>query len=122
MPERQQITHMQMRIARLATEKWGLSIAEVGRLFDEYQVFAYIQDCFGIFHVEGDEAVWEDIVPYLKKRGLRLCLNGSILCAFITDATVRFQNRICPAVPVTKTSVRVFTLPPRKSRRKASQR
>ena len=69
MSERKQITHMQVRIARMATEKWNLSVAEVGRLFHQYQVFEYIRDCFGIFHVEGDEAIWEDIVPYLKSRG-----------------------------------------------------
>ena len=69
MNERSQITYMQVRIARMATEKWNLPIAEIARLFHRYQVFEYIRDCFGIFHVEGDEAVWEDIVPYLKARG-----------------------------------------------------
>ncbi len=69
MSERNQITHMQVRIARMATEKWRLSIGEVARLFERYQVFEYIRDCFGIFHTEGDEAVWEDIVPYLKAKG-----------------------------------------------------
>lgn len=69
MSERKQITHMQVRIVRMATEKWNLSVAEVAKLFRQYQVFEYIRDCFGIFHVEGDEAVWEDIVPYLKNRG-----------------------------------------------------
>ena len=69
MSERKQITHMQVRIARMAAEKWNLSIADVARVFSQYQVFEYIRDCFGIFHLEGDEAVWEDIVPYLKSRG-----------------------------------------------------
>ena len=69
MSERKQITHMQVRIVRMSTEKWNLSVAEVAKLFRQYQVFEYIRDCFGIFHVEGDEAVWEDIIPYLKNRG-----------------------------------------------------
>ena len=69
MSERKQITHMQVRIVRMATEKWNLSVAEVAKLFRQYQVFEDIRDCFGIFHVEGDEAVWEDIIPYLKNRG-----------------------------------------------------
>ena len=69
MSERSQITYMQVRIARMATEKWSLSVAEVARLFHQYQVFEFIRDCFGIFHVEGDEAIWEEIVPYLKARG-----------------------------------------------------
>ena len=69
MTERSQMTYMQVRIARMATEKWNISVAEAARLFQQYQVFEFIRDCFGIFHVEGDEAVWEDIVTYLKARG-----------------------------------------------------
>jgi len=69
MSERRQITHMQVRMVRMAMERWHLSVGEVARLFQQYQVFEYIRDCFGIFHVEGDEAVWEEIVPYLKARG-----------------------------------------------------
>ena len=69
MNERSQITYMQVRIVRMATEKLNLSVAEVARLFDQYQVFEFIRDCFGIFHVEGDEAIWEDIIPYLKTKG-----------------------------------------------------
>ena len=69
MNERSQITYMQVRIVRMATEKLNLSVAEVARLFDQYQVFEFIRDCFDIFHVEGDDAIWEDIVPYLKVRG-----------------------------------------------------
>ena len=69
MSERSQITYMQLRIVRMAAQKWNLSIAEVGRIFGEYRVFEYIRDCFGIFHVEGDEAIWEDLIPYLKNKG-----------------------------------------------------
>ena len=69
MTERAQITHMQVRMARMATEKWGLPISEVARMFRQYQVFEFIRECFGIFHVEGDDAVWEDLLPYLKSKG-----------------------------------------------------
>ena len=44
MTEREQITHMQVRIARMATEKWRCSIAETARGFEQYQVFEYIWD------------------------------------------------------------------------------
>ena len=69
MSERKQITHMQVRIARMASEKWNLPIGEVAAIFSRYQVFEHIRDCFGLFHVEGDEAIWEDLIPYLKARG-----------------------------------------------------
>lgn len=69
MTERKQITHMQVRMIRMASEKWHLTAGEAAGIFSQYQVFEYIRDCFGIFHVEGDEAVWEDLIPYLKNKG-----------------------------------------------------
>ena len=69
MSERKQITHMQVRMVRLATDRWDKSAAEIAQIFDRFHVFEYIRDCFGIFHVEGDEAVWEDIISYLKAKG-----------------------------------------------------
>lgn len=38
-------------------------------LFKEFCVFKYIEDCFGIFHTEGDEAIFEDILQYLANKG-----------------------------------------------------
>ena len=69
MSERRQITHMQVRMARIAVEKWNLTIGEVAELFARLGVFEYIRDCFGIFCVEGDEAVWEELLPYMRARG-----------------------------------------------------
>lgn len=34
-----------------------------------FDVLRYIRECFGIFHVEGDEAVFEDVKAYLKAKG-----------------------------------------------------
>ena len=69
MTKRSEITYMQARIARLASEKWGLSIRETGRMFAEYQVCQHIRDCFELYHTEGDEAVWEDMQPYFRYKG-----------------------------------------------------
>ena len=60
---------MQVRLVRMATQKWRLPVGEVAGIFDRCQVFAYIRECFGLFHVEGDEAVWEELIPYLKSKG-----------------------------------------------------
>lgn len=69
MSERQQIIYMQARILRLAAEKWNKSIESVAELFVKYGVLQYIEECFGIFHVEGDETILEDIAAYLESRG-----------------------------------------------------
>lgn len=70
MNERQQIIYMQARIVRLASENWKKPIQVIAVLFAEYDVLQYIEECFGIFHVEGDEAVLEDITAYLNNRGV----------------------------------------------------
>ncbi|MCM1160543.1 MAG: DUF3791 domain-containing protein [Roseburia sp.] len=70
MNERQQIIYMQTRIIRLASEKWNRPIEEIVVLFAKNNVLQYIEEYFGIFHVEGDEAVLEDVITYLKNKGV----------------------------------------------------
>lgn len=70
MNERQQIIYMQTRIMRLASEEWNKPIEIIAELFAQYGVLHYIEECFGIFHVEGDEAVLEDVATYLKNKGV----------------------------------------------------
>lgn len=70
MKEIDDIRFMKARIIRLASEEWGKSIEEIVDLFDEYSVLEYITEGYGIFHVEGDYAVLEDIREYLNNRGL----------------------------------------------------
>lgn len=68
MSERQQILYMQVRIMRRASEKWEKPIAVIAEIFARYHVFQYMEECFGIFHVEGDEAVLHDVEKYLTKK------------------------------------------------------
>lgn len=69
MGEKQQIIYMQARIIRLASEKWNMPIEKLTETFTKYKVLQYIEKCFGVFHVQGDEAVLEDIENYLKIKG-----------------------------------------------------
>ena len=75
MNEKQQITYMQARIIWLASEKWNVPVKEIGRIFSEFRVFRFIRDCFELFHVEGDEAVLEEVESYLEYKGARICGN-----------------------------------------------
>ena len=72
MDERQQITYMQIRIVRMASENWHRSLAEVTLLFDRYSVLEYIEDNFGLLHLEGDEAIFEDVCGYLRNKGVTI--------------------------------------------------
>ena len=69
MDEKRQILFMQIRILRMASEQFHLSLKETAELFKKFEVLRYIRECFGIFHVEGDEAVFDDVKSYLKIKG-----------------------------------------------------
>lgn len=71
MNEQQQITYMQARIIRLASEEWNASLAEIVSLFAEFNVLSVIRDCFDMFHLEGDFVVLEEIREYLIHRGAK---------------------------------------------------
>ena len=64
MSEKTEITFMQTRLIRLASEEWHLPVEQISHLFKEADVLGYIEKCYGIFHCEGDEAVLEDITEF----------------------------------------------------------
>lgn len=69
MNESQQILFMQIRILRMMAEKYSLSLKQTAEIFGQYKVLPFIREGFGIFHVEGDEAVFEEVKAYLKSKG-----------------------------------------------------
>ncbi|MFQ9905087.1 MAG: DUF3791 domain-containing protein [Ruminococcus sp.] len=72
MSEKTEITFMQTRLIRLASEEWHLSVEQIIHLFKEADVLGYIEKCYGIFHCEGDEAVLEDITEFLEGKGIKI--------------------------------------------------
>lgn len=72
MNEERQITFMQTRICRTAARRWGKTLHDVVQTFAEHGVLNYIEDCFDYFHLEGDEAVLDDVEQYLKNRGVSI--------------------------------------------------
>ena len=72
MNESQQILFMQIRILRMMAEKYSLSLKQVAEIFGQYDVLAFIREGFGIFHVEGDEAVFEEVKDFLNTKGVSL--------------------------------------------------
>lgn len=69
MGEQQQIIYMQTRIIRLASERWNMTVEDIVEMFSRFQVLSYIEESFGIFHVEGDEAILEDVTEYMRNKG-----------------------------------------------------
>lgn len=72
MDEKTQITFMQIRLIRLASEMWNLSLDRVVELFEQADVFDYIETSYGIFHCEGDEVILEDIREFLETKGVMI--------------------------------------------------
>lgn len=69
MNEEQQILFMQIRLIRMTSEKLGITLKQTAEMFDKFKVLPFIRDCWGIFHVEGDNAVFEEIREYLISKG-----------------------------------------------------
>ena len=70
MSEKSEISFMQTRLIRLASEEWHLPIDKIVEVFKKADVFSYIETGYGIFHCEGDEAVLEDIDGFLARKGI----------------------------------------------------
>ena len=64
------IVFMQARLLRLASEEWHVPIQKVNVLFDKYSILKLIEDCYGVFHMEGDYAVFNEIKTVLKSKGV----------------------------------------------------
>ena len=72
MSKKTEITFMQTRLIRLASEEWHLSVEQIINLFKKADVLGYIEKGYGIFHCEGDEAVLEDIADFLDRKGIKI--------------------------------------------------
>ena len=72
MNESEQILFMQIRLLRMMAEKYGLTLKQAAQIFAAYNVLPFIREGFGIFHVEGDEAVFEEVKGFLKDKGAAL--------------------------------------------------
>ncbi len=63
--KKQQSLYMKIRLVRLAARRWNTSIAEAANIFWKQGVFAYIESNFELFHIQGDDAVLDDILLFL---------------------------------------------------------
>lgn len=72
MSEKAEILFMQVRLLRLASEEWNLSIQKTSELFDKNNILKFIEDCYDVFHMEGDRAVLEEIRLVLLNKGVNI--------------------------------------------------
>ena len=67
-----EINHMQVRLFRLAWEKWKISRDRCADLFEQYNVDDYINASYEFFHIQGDNANLEELKEYLCSKGAKI--------------------------------------------------
>lgn len=70
MNEKSQIVFMQVRLLRMAAEEWHTTIQKANEIFDKYNLLKFIEECFDVFHMEGNRAVFEEIQTVLRCKGV----------------------------------------------------
>lgn len=64
-----EILFMQMRLFRIYRDQAGISAQACNALFEAHGIWKFIADCYDYLHLEGDEAVLEDIRTKLAAEG-----------------------------------------------------
>lgn len=62
---------LQVRLYRMLQSRRDLSADECNRIFAKYELFDYISQCYEEYHMQGDEANYEDMLQYMKRQGFR---------------------------------------------------
>jgi hypothetical protein len=70
MSKSEEIIFMQARLMRLATDQWNITVQKASTIFGKYGILELIRDCYGMFHTEGDEAIFEEIKQVLSHKGV----------------------------------------------------
>ncbi|MDO4796603.1 MAG: DUF3791 domain-containing protein [Coriobacteriales bacterium] len=70
MSEEAQVVNMLVRISRLAAARWGLTLEQVMQVFAPTDALGYVARNFALLHMEGDDAVLDDVEEYLAARGV----------------------------------------------------
>jgi hypothetical protein len=76
MDENTQALFMQARICHLASQRWDTSLKDAVSTLLESGALAFIGDCFDYFHLQGDDAVLDDVEDYLASQGVVVHANA----------------------------------------------
>ncbi|MBE6004634.1 MAG: DUF3791 domain-containing protein [Lachnospiraceae bacterium] len=67
-----EVLYMEIRLVGAFSEKYKLTRSAVNRIFSKYNIWQYIESCYEVFHLNGDEYNLDDISDYLKGKGVVL--------------------------------------------------
>lgn len=69
------ITDMQCRVYRMAQRTWNMTPADCTRLFQKYNIFGFISDCYDTLHLASYDCALHDVEEILQSNGVDLCRN-----------------------------------------------
>jgi len=64
-----EILFMEIRLLGEFCQKYKMSRAAANALFSKYKIWQYIESCYDIFHINGDEYNLDEISTVLKAKG-----------------------------------------------------
>lgn len=67
-----EILYMEARVFMEFLKKFNMKAKEANQIFENYGIWKYIEDCYDLLHVSGDEYVLNDIVKILNNKGARI--------------------------------------------------
>ena len=68
-----EIHDMQVRMFRKAQVAWGLTGKECAAIFQKYDIFGFIEQCYDSLHTTGENVILGDIEELLRNHGVKLC-------------------------------------------------
>jgi len=67
-----EVLYMEARVFIEFLRKFKMKAKEANRIFESYGIWKYIEECYDLLHMSGDEYVLNDIVKILKYKGARI--------------------------------------------------
>ena len=67
-----EILYMEMRLLQQFCTRHSMESINANRLFKEYAIWNYIEDCYNTLHLNGDEYILNDIEQIMAARGVDL--------------------------------------------------
>jgi len=64
-----EVLYMEARIFREFLNRFHMKPSEANSLFKTYGIWKYIESCYDVLHMSGDECVLDDIQQILKNKG-----------------------------------------------------
>ena len=67
-----EVLYMEARLFSAFRQRYDISPTKANRLFEDYHIWDYIEECYGALHTSGDEYILDDIVSMLETQGAQL--------------------------------------------------